>query len=261
MAKPVTKAAPSVAAEAKGDDPAFATISGSVMDQSKVIFGVPVSSPPGYDIEDDSSTLAPVLKYGLLAAICLMSFSIRLFSVVRYESVIHEFDPYFNFRTTKYLASEGFLEFLDWFDDRAWYPLGRIIGGTIYPGLMYTAALVYWVLNWLNISINVRNTCVFLAPMFAANTAIASYMLTKEVTKRTSAGLLAAAFAGVVPSYISRSVGGSYDNEGVAIFALIFVFYLWIKAVNTGSMFWAAACSLAYFYMVAAWAATSSSST
>ena len=36
----------------------------------------------------------------------------------RYESVIHEFDPYFNFRTTKYLASEGFLEFLDWFDDR-----------------------------------------------------------------------------------------------------------------------------------------------
>ncbi|EQC37096.1 dolichyl-diphosphooligosaccharide-protein glycosyltransferase [Saprolegnia diclina VS20] len=253
MAKPVTKAAPSVAAEAKGDDPAFATISGSVMDQSQVIFGVPVSSPPGYDIEDDSSTLAPVLKYGLLAAICLMSFSIRLFSIVRYESVIHEFDPYFNFRTTKYLASEGFLEFLDWFDDRAWYPLGRIIGGTIYPGLMYTAALVYWVLNWLNISINVRNTCVFLAPMFAANTAIASYMLTKEVTKRTSAGLLAAAFAGVVPSYISRSVGGSYDNEGVAIFALIFVFYLWIKAVNTGSMFWAAACSLAYFYMVAAW--------
>lgn len=167
--------------------------------------------------------------------------------------VIHEFDPYFNFRTTKYLASEGFLEFLDWFDDRAWYPLGRIIGGTIYPGLMYTAALVYWVLNLLNISINVRNTCVFLAPIFAANTAIASFLLTKEVTKRSSAGLMAAAFAGIVPSYISRSVGGSYDNEGVAIFALVFTFYLWIKAVHTGSMFWSASCALAYFYMVAAW--------
>jgi dolichyl-diphosphooligosaccharide---protein glycosyltransferase len=118
---------------------------------------------------------------------------------------------------------------------------------------MYTAAMVYWVLNLFNISINVRNTCVFLAPVFAANTAIASYLLTKEVTKRSSAGLLAAAFAGIVPSYISRSVGGSYDNEGVAIFALIFVFYLWIKAVHTGSMFWSACCALAYFYMVAAW--------
>ena len=31
-----------------------------------------------------------------------------------------------------------------------------------------------------------------------------------------------------------RSVGGSYDNEGVAIFALIFCFYLWVKSVHTG---------------------------
>lgn len=167
--------------------------------------------------------------------------------------VIHEFDPYFNYRTTKYLTSEGFLEFLDWFDDRAWYPLGRIIGGTIYPGLMFTASVFYWVLNFLNISINVRNMCVFLAPIFSANTAIASYLLTKEVTRRSSAGLLAAAFSGIVPSYISRSVGGSYDNEGVAIFALVFVFYLWIKAVHTGSMLWSASAAIAYFYMVAAW--------
>lgn len=49
------------------------------------------------------------------------------------------------------------------------------------------------------------------------------------------------------------SVGGSYDNEGVAIFALIFTFYLWVKAVHTGSMFWSAACALSYYYMVAAW--------
>ncbi len=41
---------------------------------------------------------------------------------------------YFNFRTTKFLAKEGFYSFHNWFDDRAWYPLGRIIGGTIYPG-------------------------------------------------------------------------------------------------------------------------------
>ena len=54
--------------------------------------------------------------------------------MLRFESVIHEFDPYFNFRTTKYLAQEGFYRFHNWFDDRAWYPLGRIIGGTIYPG-------------------------------------------------------------------------------------------------------------------------------
>ncbi|CAM9382653.1 unnamed protein product [Ectocarpus sp. 13 AM-2016] len=98
-----------------------------------------------------------VMKYAILAMICALAFFIRLFAVVRYESVIHEFDPYFNFRTTKFLATEGFLDFLNWFDDRGWYPLGRTIGGTIYPGLMATAASFYWILHALHITINIRN--------------------------------------------------------------------------------------------------------
>ena len=154
--------------------------------------------------DEDLSGIPTVLKYGILGLICLLAFSIRLFAVVRYESVIHEFDPYFNFRTTKYLAHEGFLEFLNWFDDRGWYPLGRTIGGTIYPGLMLTAAVFYWAANAINATINIRHVCVFIAPIFSANAAISSYLLTSEVTKRSAAGLLAAAFTAVVPSYISR---------------------------------------------------------
>jgi hypothetical protein len=50
----------------------------------------------------------------------------------------------------------------------------------------------------------------------------------------TGAGLAAAALVGMVPSYISRSVAGSYDNEGVAIFALVFVFYTFIKVGDGG---------------------------
>ena len=44
------------------------------------------------------------------------AFSIRLFSVLRYESMIHEFDPYFNYRTTKFLADEGFYSFHNWWE-------------------------------------------------------------------------------------------------------------------------------------------------
>ena len=53
------------------------------------------------------------------------------FSVLRYESVIHEFDPYFNYRTTIKLVSEGLREFWNWFDADSWYPLGRVVGGTV----------------------------------------------------------------------------------------------------------------------------------
>jgi hypothetical protein len=33
-------------------------------------------------------------------------------------------------------------------------------------------------------------------------------------------------------------VAGSYDNEAIAIFLLVFTFYLWIKAVKNGSIMW-----------------------
>lgn len=75
---------------------------------------------------------------------------------------------------------------------------------------------------------------------------------TKEL-KDDSAGLLAAAFIGIVPGYISRSVAGSYDNEAIAIFLLMFTFFSWIKALKQGSAFFGTIAALFYFYMVAAW--------
>jgi dolichyl-diphosphooligosaccharide--protein glycosyltransferase len=189
----------------------------------------------------------------VLVAICVLAFVVRLFSVIRYESMIHEFDPWFNFRSTKYLVEEGFYNFHNWFDDKAWYPMGRFVGGTVFPGLMWTAAIMFHFLqNVLHFAVNIRNTCVFLSPFMASNTALATYFLTKEMWNG-AAGLVAAGFIALAPGYISRSVAGSFDNEAVAIFALIFCFFLWVRAVNTGSMVWGAAAALGYFNMVAAW--------
>ena len=193
-----------------------------------------------------------LIQMSILAIACILSFCVRLFSVLRFESVIHEFDPYFNYRTTKHLVDNGYYDFHNWFDDRAWYPLGRIIGGTIYPGLMVTAAAVYNFLNFFNVTINIRNVCVFLAPLFSSFTVIVVYLLTKEV-KSVGAGLVAAAMISIVPGYISRSVAGSYDNEGIAIFCMLLTYYLWIKSAKTGSICWSLLCSLAYFYMVSSW--------
>ena len=87
----------------------------------------------------------------------------------------------FNYRSTAYMVKHGFYDFLNWFDDRAWYPLGRIIGGTIYPGLMITSATIYHFLQALNLTIDVRNVCVFLAPLFSSFTTIVTYLLTSEL--------------------------------------------------------------------------------
>ncbi|KAK3394634.1 glycosyltransferase family 66 protein [Podospora didyma] len=199
---------------------------------------------------ESTRTLLRVVILFLIAGAAVAS---RLFSVIRFESIIHEFDPWFNFRATKYLVANGFYSFWDWFDDRTWHPLGRVTGGTLYPGLMVTSGAIYHALRALTIPVDIRNICVLLAPAFSGLTAYATYLLTNEMTPSPSAGLLAAVFMGIAPGYISRSVAGSYDNEAISIFLLVFTFYLWIKALKLGSMLWGALCALFYGYMVASW--------
>ncbi|KAK4560608.1 oligosaccharyl transferase stt3 subunit [Recurvomyces mirabilis] len=194
-----------------------------------------------------------LLRLIILCTIAAAAVASRLFSVIRFESIIHEFDPWFNFRATKYLIQHGFYNFWDWFDDRTWHPLGRVTGGTLYPGLMVTSGAIYHFLRFLTLPVDIRNICVLLAPAFSGLTAFATYLLTSEMSDSPSAGLLAACFMGITPGYISRSVAGSYDNEAIAIFLLVFTFYLWIKAVKVGSVMWGGLTALFYGYMVSAW--------
>ncbi|GJN01335.1 hypothetical protein PR202_ga18594 [Eleusine coracana subsp. coracana] len=193
-----------------------------------------------------------LLRVSTLALIYVLAFIVRLFSVLRYESMIHEFDPYFNYRTTLFLTEHGYSEFWNWFDFESWYPLGRVVGGTLFPGLMVTAAILYRFLRALSFAVHIREVCVLTAPFFAANTTLVAYAFGREIWD-SGAGLVAAALIAICPGYISRSVAGSYDNEGVAIFALLLTFYLFVRAVNTGSLAWSLASAFGYFYMVSAW--------
>jgi dolichyl-diphosphooligosaccharide--protein glycosyltransferase len=52
----------------------------------------------------------------ILALICAIAVGVRVFSVIRYESVIHEFDPWFNFRGSEILEKKGWYAFKYWID-------------------------------------------------------------------------------------------------------------------------------------------------
>ena len=78
----------------------------------------------------------PAIRITILILICSVSTIVRVFSAIRYESIIHEFDPWFNYRATKFLVNHDFREFWNFFDSESWYPLGRNVGATVYPGLM-----------------------------------------------------------------------------------------------------------------------------
>ena len=43
----------------------------------------------------------------------------------------------------RYLVDHGYEKFCNWFDDKSWYPLGRHVGSTVYPGMMVTSGFIY----------------------------------------------------------------------------------------------------------------------
>lgn len=51
-------------------------------------------------------------------------------------------------------------------------------------GLMVTSAVFYHALWFFNITIDIRNVCVFLAPMFSSFTTLVTYWFTKELKVR-----------------------------------------------------------------------------
>ena len=46
------------------------------------------------------------------------AYRIRLHAVNNYGKVIHEFDPWFNYRATEYLLENGATKFFNWYDDK-----------------------------------------------------------------------------------------------------------------------------------------------
>lgn len=210
--------------------------------ESSAILSGPSSSTFSASLKE-SNTKEPVkffliqryesyFKYLILLVIASVSIATRLYSVIRFESVIHEFDPWFNYRSTIFLKENGWYAFLNWFDERSWYPLGRQVGITLYPGIMVCSVVFHWFINViLSIPTDIREVCVFLAPGISSLTSLVAYAMTQNLTNgHVPSSLFSALFMAIIPGYISRSVAGSYDNEAIAIFLMLLTFHLWLLA-------------------------------
>mmetsp|Transcript_17659 Transcript_17659/g.25169 ORF Transcript_17659/g.25169 Transcript_17659/m.25169 type:complete len:955 (-) Transcript_17659:1129-3993(-) len=225
----------------------------------------------------------------LIYIFVLEAYRIRLNAIIEYGAVIHEFDPWFNFRATQYLYDNGWRKFFHWFDYKVWYPLGRPVGTTIYPGMQFTAVFLKRYFPFTS-SMSLNDVCCYMPAWFGAvasvltgllayecsrddnsNTNIISVMLDNifpsrinkkpiATSSRTSpaleVGLVSMAVMAILPAHLMRSVGGGYDNESVAISAMTLTFYLWARSLRASdkySHWWGLLAGIAYFNMAAAW--------
>ncbi|CAE7204310.1 stt3 [Symbiodinium sp. CCMP2456] len=224
--------------------------------------------------------------YGAYAA-----YEIRLYPIKDYGYIIHEFDPWFNYRAAEYLAENGLKKFFQWYDYESWYPLGRPIGTTIYPGMQMTAVWIWEamkmigsfkvetpslvlalrpLLSYLKQSgwkfvpslkpsydfspMSVNDICCMIPPWFGTYASLFTGLLTYEISRSVNAGVCATLIMAIIPAHLMRSVGGEFDNEAVAVTAICSTFWLWILSVRTPKH-WPVGllAGLSYIYMVAAW--------
>ncbi|CAK9003201.1 Dolichyl-diphosphooligosaccharide--protein glycosyltransferase subunit STT3A (Oligosaccharyl transferase subunit STT3A) (STT3-A), partial [Durusdinium trenchii] len=223
-----------------------------------------------------------LLKFLVLAGSCLWAYRIRLISVQKFGYLIHEFDPWFNARATKYLSKNGWHAFFHWYDYMSWYPLGRPIGTTIYPGMQILSVGIHrflrlfpdsrWDLpgkelvppRWLPMlpghgtlsvgKMSVNNVCVMVPAWLAAVATLSIFLLTWEVSESSGAAVCAALVMSIIPAHLMRSMTGEFDNECVAMAAFCTAFWLWCRSIrHTTSWPWAVPAALAYAGAVATW--------
>ena len=217
-----------------------------------------------------ATRIAEKLVYGavcffILYKACLEAHEIRLYAIKDYGLVIHEFDPWFNFRATQYLADHGLYEFFHWFDHRSWYPLGRPVGTTIYPGMQMVAVAIWRTLNeYIGYEMSLNDVCVYMPTWFGVSATIFLGLLTMECSGSAASGAFASAIFAVIPAHIMRSVGGGFDNESVAITSMLSTFYFWVRALRydpkckngeatTDSYIFGILAGISYVWMVANW--------
>jgi len=168
-----------------------------------------------------------------------------------------QFDPWFNFRATQYLADNGWKAFFQWYDYMSWYPLGRPVGTTIYPGMQITSVFIWDTLKnsgIKGIAMSLNDVCCFVPAWFGVVATMFLGLLTQECSGSSNAGVIAAAIMTIIPAHIMRSVGGGYDNESIAVTAMCATFYFWVRSLRNDNSWWiGAVAGVAYGYMVAVW--------
>ncbi len=141
---------------------------------------------------------------------------------------LNEFDPFFNYRATSFIVENGYFEYLDWHDDKSWYPNGRDVSNS-QSMLHLTAATTYQIFGG---STDLYDFTIIFPVVFGSLTAIVVFALVR-VIGGTSAGLLAALFYSVSVPILVRGTIGWFKSEPLGLFYGVLGIYLFASGIKS----------------------------
>ncbi|MHA2427499.1 MAG: STT3 domain-containing protein, partial [Candidatus Hermodarchaeia archaeon] len=195
---------------------------------------------------------ANVIAAVALIIICIIALVLRLLPMIGFEILVRAFDPWYNLREVEYILQNGFSAWFGWYDTTTWVPGGRNIPRSSYPGIPFTAALMYLAIQGVGINVDLTTLAVVFPAVFGLCGILAIYALGVEVSSK-EVGLFAAFFMAILPAYAQRTIAGFFDNETVGIFAILLTLFFFIRALRKGSLASAIMGGLALGYLSATW--------
>ena len=172
------------------------------------------------------------LNHLLVIGVLVLSFSISFLirsQGAEYGNELNEFDPFQNFRATKFIVDNGFLEYYDWHDYKSWYPEGRNISATSQNMLHFTAAFTYQIFGG---NLSLYDFTILFPAIFGSLTVIGIFALVR-VIGGTTAGLFAAILFSVSLPILLRGKIGWFKAEPLGLFYGIIALYLFLSGIKT----------------------------
>jgi len=176
----------------------------------------------GYGIPLRHLLVIAVLALAFTSAVIMRSYP------AKYGFYLNEFDPYFDYRATKYIVDHGLSSYWKWHDTMSWYPEGRDIAKTSQSGLHIVAAFLYSVFGR---GTSLLNFTIMLPVVMGSLTTIIIFALVR-VMGGTSAGMFAALLFAFSPAIIQRGNLGWFKSEPLGLFFGLLAMYLFISAVK-----------------------------
>lgn len=173
---------------------------------------------------------------------------------------LSEFDPYFHYQVTEYVAENGYSSWFNWRNYQSWFPWGRDISSSSFPGLPFTAAFAYHMVRLFGINSSVIDVCIVFPVIFGAATCIANYLLGSYIGGR-KVGLFSALFLALNSAHIARTSLGFFDDETVGIFSMLLLSLFYLKSIDlreskASSVFYAIMSGVSLGYLAASWGAS-----
>ncbi len=180
-----------------------------------------------------------VLYVAALIAILILAFTVRM-QPTKYGIYLYEYDPYFMYWVTEKLVQHGPLYWFDLTADNVknfWYPWGRDVWRTEYPGVPILGYIAYNVgrIFMPNTPMNelIMLIGVILPPLAGVFEVLAVFLIGREIRDEKT-GLIAAFMAAVMASAIDRTIAGFYTKLGFGVMFFLYSILFFIKSVKQG---------------------------